>query len=217
MPSGRYSLYDSHDETPLGEERFSCAPGPAGWRYTSQTFTANGAHTGSVDLTLDSLGRPLRLQLRSGDWQIRGGAVDGLTWLRTDAAAPDGGHTTEGHDRAHAFTGRSPAFLIAAARLLGLQPGGRARLRLVALTEPVLAPRTVDQGWSLDGIESHATDNGPLLVERYTVADLETGEQQLVHLAGDVVLAAPGVELEELNAPPNQRRTDPPADRPPPD
>ncbi|MCD0481764.1 hypothetical protein LO771_04900 [Streptacidiphilus sp. ASG 303] len=210
MPSGRYSLYDPHDDTPLGEEHFSCAPGPAGWRYTSQTFTPDGAPAGSVDLTLDSRGRPLRLHLRTGDWQVRGGMLDGLAWVRTRAAAPDAGDVppdaTEGHDRAHTFTGRSPAFLVATARLLRLEPGDRTRLRLVALTEPVLAPRTLDQGWSLDGIESHATDNGPLLVHRYTVADLETGEQQTVHLAGDVVLAAPGVELEALDGPPNQQR-----------
>lgn len=205
MPSGRYSLYDLHDDTPLGEEHFSCAPGPAGWRYTSQLLTTEGALGGSVDLTLDSLGRPLRLQLRSGDWQVRGGMLDGLAWVRTDATDPEATHATEGHERAHTFTGRSPAFLVAAARLLRLQPGGRARLRLVALTEPVLAPRTLDQGWSLDGIETHATDSGPLSVERYTVADLETGEQHAVHLAGDVVLSAPGVELEALDAPPNQQ------------
>ncbi|WP_055590206.1 hypothetical protein [Peterkaempfera griseoplana] len=206
MPSGRYSLHDPHDDTPLGEEHFSCAPGPAGWRYTSQVFTADGSPSGSVDLTLDSLGRPLRLQLRSGEWQVRGGMLDGLTWVRTDAGDPDSAHATEGHDRAHAFTGRSPAFLVATARLLRLQPGDRTRLRLVALTDPVLAPRTLDQGWSLDGIETHATDSGPLRVERYTVADLQTGEQHQVHLAGDVVLAAPGVELEALDGPPNQQR-----------
>ena len=210
MPSGRYSLHDPHDDTPLGEEHFSCAPGPAGWRYTSQTFSTDGAATGSVDLTLDALGRPLRLQLCAGDWQVRGGTLDGLAWVRTHASDPDGTLATEGHAHAHAFTGRSPAFLIATARLLRLEPGGSARLRLVALTEPVLAPRTLDQNWSLDDTESHATDSGPLIVERYTVADLETGEQRIIHLAGDVLLAAPGVELEELGAPPNQQRGDHP-------
>lgn len=35
------------------------------------------------------------------------------------------------------------------------------------------------------------------------MADLETGEQRELHLAGDVLLAAPGVELEELESPPN--------------
>ena len=204
MPSGRYSFYDTHDGVPLGEERFSCAPGPSGWRYVSKTFATDGTPDGSVDLTLDSRSRPLRLELRRDGWQIRGGMLDGLSWVRSHSADTDGLHTREGNDRAHAFTGRSPAFLIATARLLRLSPGGSSRLRVVALTEPVLAPRTFDQGWTLDAIESHATDSGPLDVERYRVADLATGEEALVHLAGDVVLAAPGIELEELETPPSK-------------
>ena len=204
MPSGRYSFYDTHDDTPLGEERFSCAPGPAGWRYTAQTFAVDGSPNGSIDLTLDGLSRPLRLQLRLGGWQIRGGALDGLTWVRTHSHDQAGQHAREGSDRAHAFAGRSPAFLIATARLLRLRPGGSSRVRVVALTDPVLAPRTFDQGWTLDGIESHPTDDGPLELERYRVADLATGEEGLVHLAGDVVLAAPGIELEQLESPPSK-------------
>lgn len=42
MPNGRYSLHDTHDHLLLGEERFSCAPGPAGWRYVSKTYGPEG-------------------------------------------------------------------------------------------------------------------------------------------------------------------------------
>ncbi|MEV4616448.1 hypothetical protein AB0K43_28205 [Kitasatospora sp. NPDC049258] len=204
MPNGRYSLHDTHDHVLLGEERFSCAPGPAGWRYVSKTYGPDGGTLGTTDLTLDSRSRPLRLEVRAGGWQVRGGAVDGVAWVRTDAADPGGAQAVEGYDRAHAFTGSSPAFLVATARLLRLRPGGSARIRLVRLTDPVLAPHTVDQGWQLEGVETHETDSGPLQVERYQVADLATGEQAVVHLAGDVVLAAPGIELEELESPPNR-------------
>ncbi|MFB7477176.1 hypothetical protein [Kitasatospora sp. NPDC056184] len=203
MPNGRYSLHDTHDHVLLGEERFSCAPGPAGWRYVSKTYAPDGRVLGTVDLTLDSRARPLRMELRAGGWQVRGGAVDGVAWVRADAADPAGEQAEEGQDRAHGFTGRSPGFLVATARMLRLREGASARVRLVAFTEPVLAPRTFDQGWLLEGVETHGTDSGPLVVERYQVADLETGEQQVVHLAGDVVLAADGVELEELESPPN--------------
>jgi hypothetical protein len=208
MPSGRYSFYDTHDRTPLGEERFSCAPGPSGWRYVSQTFSVDGEVDGSVDLTLDDRSRPLRLELRFNGWQVRGGLLDGLSWVRSHQDDPDGSVAREGQDRAHAFTGRSPAFLVATARLLGLSPGESSRVRVVALTDPVLAPRTFDQGWTLDGVETHGTDIGPLVVERFRVADLATGEEGLVHLAGDVVLAAPGIELEQLETPPT-RTVDP--------
>ncbi|MFI9467407.1 hypothetical protein ACIHBQ_08035 [Streptomyces sp. NPDC052492] len=201
MPRGRYSLHDPHDHTLLAEEHFQCAPGTSGWRYVSQLTAPDGAHLGSVDLTLDTLGRPLRLELHASSWQVRGAALDGVTWVRTD---PTGTHATEGNVRAHAFTGSSPAFLVATARLLRLTPSAAAtRVRLVAFTDPVLAPRTVDQSWALTDRETHATDSGPLTVDAYQVTALDTGEQHTVHLAGDVVLAAPGIELEDLESPPS--------------
>ncbi|MEV8069942.1 hypothetical protein AB0P32_28145 [Streptomyces sp. NPDC085995] len=201
MPRGRYSLLDPHDHTPFAHEHFQCAPGPSGWRYVSQVTTPEGDHRGSVDLALDELGRPLRLELHAGGWQVRGAALDGVTWVRTD---PTGTHATEGNVRAHAFTGTSPAFLVATARLLRLTPSVAAtRVRLVAFTEPVLAPLTVDQSWTLVEREAHATDNGPLIVDAYQVTALDTGERHTVHLAGDVVVAAPGVELDDLQSPPS--------------
>lgn len=201
MPRGRYSLHDPHDHTPLGDEHFQCATGPSGWRYVSRITTPSGAEAGSVDLSIDALGRPIRLQLRTPDWQVRAAAVDGVTWVRTDAT---GEHATEGNVGAHGFTGSSPAFQVALARLLRLTPGAQAtRIRLVAFTAPVLAPRTLDQSWSLLSRTPHATDNGPLEVDEYQVSALDTGERHTVHLAGDVVLSAPGIELEELATPPS--------------
>ncbi|MFJ4927448.1 hypothetical protein [Streptomyces sp. NPDC088736] len=201
MPRGRYALHDPHDHTPLAEEHFHCAPGPSGWRYVSQLTAPSGDHSGSVDLTLDELGRPIRLELHAASWQVRGAALDGVTWVRTD---PTGTEPTEGNVPAHAFTGTSPAFVVATARLLRLTPSAPAtRVRLVAFTDPVLAPRTLDQSWALVSRETHATDNGPLTVDAYQVTALDTGERHEVHLAGDVVLAAPGIELEHLESPPS--------------
>ncbi|MEU5029748.1 hypothetical protein [Streptomyces milbemycinicus] len=201
MPRGRYSLHDPHDHTPLGEEHFHCAPGPTGWRYVAQLTSPSGDHSGSVDLTLDELGRPLRLELNAASWRVRGAALDGVTWVRTD---PSGEHATEGNVAAHAFTGTSPAFLIATARLLRLTPGAPAtRVRLVTFTAPVLAPRTLDQSWALLDRSAHPTDTGLLTVDEYQVTALDTGEQHSVHIAGDVVLAAPGIELEDLESPPS--------------
>ncbi|KRV48717.1 hypothetical protein AQ490_22830 [Wenjunlia vitaminophila] len=201
MPRGRYSRYDPYDSTPLGEEHFHCASGPSGWRYTAQTTTSSGEHSGSVDLTTDTLGRSLRLELHSAGWRVRAAHLDGLTWVRSD---PTGEHAQEGNARAHGFTGASPAHLVATARLLRLTPGGPpTRVRLVAFTPPALAPRTLDQSWALTSTEAHPTDSGTLTVCNYQVTDLETGERHAIHLAGDVVLAAPGVELEDLDGPPS--------------
>ncbi|MGW7270069.1 hypothetical protein ACWGH5_06095 [Streptomyces sp. NPDC054864] len=201
MPRGHYSLHDPHDHAPLGEEHFHCAPGPSGWRYVAQRHAASGEPVGSVDLALDELGRPIRLELHAGDWQIRAAAIDGVTWVRTD---PTGTHATEDNAPAHAFTGTSPAFLVATTRLLRLTPASPAtRVRLVAFTDPVLAPRTLDQSWALLKSEAHPTDNGPLIVDEYQVTALDTGEQHAIHISGDVVLSAPGMELENLETPPS--------------
>lgn len=213
MPRGRYSIHDPHDGTPLGEEHFQCASGPSGWRYTAQLTApatggaqgdgppAGGHLTGSVDLTLDERGRPVRLELRAGGWRVRGAAMDGVTWVRS---GPSGEQAQQGNAAAHAFTGASPAFLVATARLARPAPGGPAvRVRLVGLAPPALAPRTLDQSWALLGSDVHDTDSGPLVVENYRFGEVGTGEQQPVHLAGDVVLAAPGIELEELDSPPS--------------
>ncbi|MET9698365.1 hypothetical protein ABZY31_15750 [Streptomyces sp. NPDC006529] len=201
MPRGRYSLHDTHDHTPLGEEHFHCAPGPSGWRYVAQLTTPDGGHRGSIDLAVDELGRPIRMELNASGWQVRGAAIDGVTWVRTD---PNGSAATEGNVRAPGFTGASPAFLVSTARLLRLAPGGPAtRVRLVALTDPVLAPRTVDQAWQLTERAEHPTDSGPLVVDTYRISALDTGEVHTVHLAGDVVLSAPGIELEHLETPPS--------------
>ncbi len=67
----------------------------------------------------------------------------------------------------------------------------------------MLAPRTLDRTWALLDSEAHPTDSGPLVVDHYRVGDPETGEEHSVHIAGDVVLAAPGIELEDLISPPS--------------
>jgi hypothetical protein len=75
-------------------------------------------------------------------------------------------------------------------------------VRLVALTDPALTPLPVELAWSLATVEQYPTGVGPLLVERYETADLASGRRAVIHLAGDVVLAAPGVELDALDTAP---------------
>lgn len=180
MPRGVYL----HTGTGAREE-FQCAPGPAGWRYVSA----------GTDLTVDSRWRPARLELRSGDWSLRGGAAGGeMLWVRGDR---------EHSAQAHAFLGESPAFLVAVARSLRLAPGGSADVPLVAVEGPALATRRVVRRWTLTAVETHETDLGALPVEHWRTVDLETAEAAEFHLAGDVVLAAEGIDLESLESPPN--------------
>lgn len=178
------------------EESFQCAPGPGGWRYVGER--ADGLR---VDLAVDSRWRQIRVEIRSGGWAVRGGlAGRELIWVRQSL---DGTGAVEHSTMAWGFLSESPGFLVAVARSLGLAPGEDKTIRLVRLNGPSLAPLTVDQRWRLTGIESHETDTRPLPVERYEITDLSTGETHTIHLAGDVILGAPALELTQLTSPPN--------------
>ncbi len=191
MPTGAYLLSDS--DGPYAVERFTCAPGPAGWRYTaSRTDPVTGADLGRLDLTLDDGGRAVRLDVSSGSWEVRGGVTGpSAVWRR----GPDE-HAVE----ASGFTGTSPAFAVATARLLRLSVGVPVRVRLVRLGDAALAALTVDEGWALTSVE------GDLSVERYEVADLATGGRRVLHLVGDVVVDGTGITLLELETPPTLTR-----------
>ncbi|GAB2848681.1 hypothetical protein GCM10022221_55060 [Actinocorallia aurea] len=183
MPRGVYL----HTATGAREE-FQCAPGPAGWRYVSSGATR-------VDLTVDSRWRPARLDLASGASVLRGGCAGReVIWVRDGRE-----HAAE----AHGFLGESPGFLVAVARSLRLAEGGRADVPLVAVHGPALAARRTVRRFDLRSVDAHETDLGPLPVEYWTSVDLDTAEETEFHLAGDVVLAAEGIELESLESPPS--------------
>lgn len=203
MPRGLYARLDPYDETVAAFERFSCAPGPAGWRYTSQVLAADAVTVhGSVDVTVDSLWRPIRMEVRAGGWMVRGGASGReVLWVRSGA---DGENAVEHAAEAAGFTGRSPGFLVALLRLADLEVGERVRLRLVEITEPACLAMPVERGLTLGEVTSHEAETESLRVERYELADLASGERFAVHLAGDLVLDAPHLELRDLETPPNQ-------------
>jgi len=123
VPKGLYSLRDRGNGTVLAYERFSCAAGPAGWRYAAEVLAPDGrTGTGLVDVTVDDRWRQLRVVVRSGAWEVRGGVVGAeVVWMRARASS---GEARETAAVAAGFTGRSPGFLVAVARMLGLAPGG---------------------------------------------------------------------------------------------
>jgi len=211
VPTGEYVLQpESHTGGPVLVERFSCAPGPAGWRYAATVHEeAGGTARSKVDVTVDARWRQARVELRTGAWLLRGGVAGReLLWVR---GGVDGTGATEYAEPAVAFTGTSPAFLVTTARMLGLAPGESASVALVAIAGDALAARTVRQRWTCVDVTEHDADLGSLRVERFDVADLDTGVVAEVHVAGDVVLAAPGVELRSLEGPPNVPRPAGPA------
>ncbi|RKS76419.1 hypothetical protein BZB76_1774 [Actinomadura pelletieri DSM 43383] len=189
MPSGTYLHVDEGLE-----ERFQCAPGPGGWRYTS-----NRPDEVRVDLVVDARWRQIRVEVVTSTWWVRGGVTGvEVAWVR--AAGETG---TEHAERASGFLVDSPGFLVAVARSLGLDDGAQTDVRLVRLSGPSLAPLTTLWRWRRAGTSTYETETEPLPVAQYEVTDLSTGEVETVHLAGDVVLAAPGIELVALESPPN--------------
>jgi hypothetical protein len=184
MPRGTY-VHDSEVE-----ERFTCARDGGGWRYS-----ATRSDGGTIELVADGRWRPARLEVTAGEHVLRGGAAGAeLLWVTAGR---------EHSARATGFLGDSPGLLVAVARSLRLTEGERADVRLLLVTSPVLAIRTVPQRWVYTELTWHEADEGRLPVERYEITDLETGEISEFFLAGDVVLAAPGVELTELDTPPS--------------
>lgn len=195
MPRGTYL----HLEDQI-EERFQCAPGPGGWRYVAER--TDGLH---LDLTVDSRWCPVRLEVRTADWLVRGGLTGAeLLWLRSPLGVPvDSPLTTEHSVRAGGFLLDSPGSLVAVARSLRLGAAESRDVRLVRVAGSVLAARTTTQRWTFAESTSYDTELGPLPVRRYEIADLETGQVSTIHLAGDVVLEAPDIELTTLETPPN--------------
>ena len=189
MPAGAYLHLDEGLE-----ERFQCAPGPGGWRYTSRR--SDGLR---VDLVVDARWRQIRLELVTSTWWLRGGVTGPeVAWVR--AAGETG---TEHTERASGFLSDSPGLLIAIAHSLDLDENTETDVRLVQLNGPSLSPLTTTWRWRRAGTSTHETDTEPLPVTQYDITDLSTGEIETLHLAGDVVLAAPGMELTALESPPN--------------
>jgi hypothetical protein len=203
VPKGIYHHLDDHSGELVAIEAFSCAPGPQGWRYVADVTDPDGAPLGRVDLTVDAQWRPVRVEVRSGGWVVKAGVAGGevlYVRLPTGDVAPG----EEQSVTAASLTGRSPAFAVASSRLLALGPDGRKRIKLLAITEPSAGVRIVDEGWALVDVSEHDTETEPLVVRRYEVADLATGDRAAWSIAGDVVLEGPHLELVDLESPPNQ-------------
>ncbi len=203
MPKGIYHHLDDHSGELVAIEAFSCAPGPQGWRYVGDVTDEDGQPQGRVDVTVDARWRQVRVEVRSGSWVVRGGvAGNEVVYARLPA-----GNVAPGEEEsaiAAALTGRSPAFAITTSRLLSLSPDEKRRIKLVQVTEPTAGIRVVDEGWALVEVAEHTTEDAPLVVRRYEVADLATGDRKVWSIAGDVVVGGPDLELVELESPPNQ-------------
>jgi len=120
----------------------------AGWSYDEP---------GRLHLRVDRSGVTTRLHVEAGGWVLRGGCVGGsVLWRRGEL---------EGEAVALGFTGACPAYDVAVALRLRLAVGEQRRVRLVEVTQPVLATRLVDRQWSRPA------------ARRWVVDDLATGER----------------------------------------
>jgi hypothetical protein len=136
-----------------------------GWAYDGPRTDAG---SGRLHLQVDASGVTARLHVEGGGWVLRGGCVGGSAlWRR---AGTDGqgfeGEAVEGEAVALGFTGPHRAYDVAVALRVHLTVGESRRVRLVEVTEPVLATRLVDRLWSRPA------------ADRWVVDDLATGERQ---------------------------------------
>lgn len=179
-------------------EAFSCAPGPAGWRYVSD----------ALDLACDSGFGVVRFEVKAPPLTVRGGRAvldDGsrvIGWTAADGASR--------HTAAAAVDGVSPGHLVALCRLVAAPGSSSARRGVTVLRfdPPALGGIVVRRVVSRVSAAEHEAPEGDLLVETWHVDDPDTGVRREVHLAGDVVLAAKGgddgdIELTELESPPS--------------
>jgi hypothetical protein len=132
----------------------------------SADWTWDGPRTGEgagrLHLQVDASGVTTRLHVEAGGWALRGGCVGGSVLWRRGARTGEG---VEGQAVALGFTGADPAYDVAIALRLRLPVGKRRRVRLVEVTDPVLATRIVDREWSRPA------------PDRWVVDDLATGER----------------------------------------
>ena len=144
-----------------------------GWSWEGPR---TGDGFGRLHLRVDPSGVTTRLHVEAGRWVLRGGCVgSSVLWRRGEQ---------ESEAVALGFTGESPAYDVAVALRLRLSVGQRRRVRLVEVTEPVLATRLVDGEWSRPA------------PGRWVVDDLATGARHEVDpdtvVAGLRALGSPG-------------------------
>ena len=155
--------------------------------YAVERFTVDGSsyratrHDPASDVLVGrlevDLGPEVRVHAEAAGWVLRGGTVGPeVLWRRGEQ---------EQEAVADGFTGTSPAYALAVVGRLrsSLAVGASTRLRLVAVTEPVLATRLVDEQWTR------------VDAERWQAVDLATGEGRDLLLADGLVVAGTGLTL----------------------
>ncbi|MFP5347133.1 MAG: hypothetical protein ACLGIA_08905 [Actinomycetes bacterium] len=181
MPRGSYAVNGR-------PEAFSCAPGPAGWRYVSDV----------LDLAVDARFAAVRFEVRAGDRWARGVRASLDDGQRLLAWACSADPCDERLSEASSVETDSPGSLVAlvrAAAAPGTDPVRRL-LPVVRFDVPALAGLEARRVLTRVGTEWHEAPDGHLLVEQWYVDDVDAGTRVVVSAAGDVVLAAEGPDLE---------------------
>ena len=178
--SGSYLLVPGAHDAPV-EEAFTCGPDGDGWRWRAvRRDPATGAVLGRLVLHVDAAGSTVRLHAEHGGWTLRGGCVGAsVLWRRGD---------DEHETVADGWSGSSPGHAAATVHRLeeqGVPVGESQRLRLVEVTEPVLAVRTVDTSWTRTA------------ADRWRVVDLATGGFRELVVRDRLVVAGTGLTLTQ--------------------
>lgn len=171
---------------PVGTEEFRCAPGPAGWRYFSTIETSDPEpHRETVDLVVDDRWLPVRLRVDTGFHRIDLAAEETrLTGVR------DGEPVEIPWKRRLDLDYLSPSFNAVTANRLG-----RTEEIEVVFFDPVTCePHLEGQRYELLSEEDMVeTPVGRFAASRWQYTGLRSGFTRQLWVAGDVVVAYPGL------------------------
>jgi hypothetical protein len=185
MPAGMYRVMDG-EGNPRGTERFRCAPGPAGWRYFSEIETRDPVpHRETVDLTVDSGWRPVRLRVDTGEHALQ--AVpqgDRLAVVLDDRELSlDWGPEVE-------FDYFSPCFNAVTANRLG---DAGAEIAVAWFDPYTCEPRGMRQRYERLEEGSVTTPVGTFDAVRWRYSSIPDAFTRDIWVAGDLVVDYPGV------------------------
>src|SRR5512135_2961316 len=180
MPSGLYRLFDTSGAQ-RATEQFRCAPGPAGWRYFSTV--QHPAGTTNVDLSVDAGWRPVRVRIQTPDHHLILSARGGLLDDELLQVALDPGVVTVDFP--------SPCFPLATARRLGAD----GEIDALTIDSESLIPVLERHRYEAGEEEEVATPVGRFAARVWRHIAPRPRFSRPLWIAGDVVVAADGVEL----------------------
>ncbi|HJT37572.1 MAG TPA: hypothetical protein VJ818_04035 [Actinomycetota bacterium] len=163
-------------------EQFRCAPGPMGWRYFSQVRSDAGVT--NVDLSVDAAWRPVRVRIQTPVHHL-------LLSARGPSVLDDEQLDVTFDPETTTIDFPSPCFPLATARRLG----GTGEIVAIAIDIETLRHSSERHRFEAGDEQEIATPAGRFVARAWRHVAARPGFSRALWIAGDVVVAADGLEL----------------------